>query len=284
MGRQPSRRSPTRKRGRAARLDRGDADLAVALGEVQVADREQRAGHVHRQPEAGAGAEVADVHVAAVLARRVGAQAVGGGGRPGQLGRGRVGGADRRLARAGALEQLPRRRHADRAGVHAGRDRHAGQLLGAGVGAVELPAGEEGALEQVAEEARAGPDRGPAEVVGLVGEHLELEHVARLGAGHLERAGQRVGDRRRAEQVLVVDSRPSWRSRESRSSKVTSSPGSTRRPARAPGASGCARAAPSWTGTERSISMRSCRKSASFRADGLAQSQHAQCGESRRRE
>jgi len=72
------------------------------------------------------------------------------------------------------------------------------------VDAVELPAGQEGAVEQVAEEARAGPDRRPAEVVGLVGEHLELEQVALPRPGDRQRPGQRVRDRGRAEQVLVI--------------------------------------------------------------------------------
>ncbi len=95
-------------------------------------------------------------------------------------------------------------RDADDSGEDAGGDRHTGQFLGPGVGAVELPAGEEGTLEEVAQEARAGPDAGPAEVLGLVGEDLHLEHVARLRAAHLQRAGERVGERGRAQQILVA--------------------------------------------------------------------------------
>ena len=43
----------------------------------------------------------------------------------------------------------------------------------------------------------------PGEVVGLVAEHLELEQVARLGAANLERAGERMRQRRHVEQVGV---------------------------------------------------------------------------------
>jgi len=52
-------------------LDRGDADLAVPLDAVSVADREQRAGNEDRQIERGAGNELLVVEIAAVLARRL---------------------------------------------------------------------------------------------------------------------------------------------------------------------------------------------------------------------
>ncbi len=52
-----------------AGLDGVDAHLAVALGGVAVADREQRILHEHRQVERGAGDELLVVHVAAELAR-----------------------------------------------------------------------------------------------------------------------------------------------------------------------------------------------------------------------
>ena len=60
-------------------LDRGDADFAIALGEVGVAGRKQGAFDVDRQEQFGAARELLDVEVAAVLARRQGAQAVAGG-------------------------------------------------------------------------------------------------------------------------------------------------------------------------------------------------------------
>src|SRR3954454_19245767 len=51
-------------------LDRGPADLAVALAGVRVADREEGALDADRQEEGRAGLEVAGVDVAAPLARR----------------------------------------------------------------------------------------------------------------------------------------------------------------------------------------------------------------------
>ena len=70
--RHPARRLPQAEPHRhdGLDLDAGAADLAVALREVDVAEREQRAGHVHRQQQRRAGDEPADVEVAAGLARR----------------------------------------------------------------------------------------------------------------------------------------------------------------------------------------------------------------------
>src|SRR6267154_1424069 len=51
-------------------LDRGEVDLAIALAGVRVAGPQQRAGYEHRHVERRAGREVADVHVARILARR----------------------------------------------------------------------------------------------------------------------------------------------------------------------------------------------------------------------
>ncbi len=174
---------------------------------MEVAHRQQRSRHVDGNPQARARAEIADVHVAAVLARRVGAEALPGGGRPGVLGIGWMGPAaalgERVLPGPRPLEELRRRRHADRARVHAGGHGHPGQLIRAGHGAVQLPARQEGTVEEIAEETRAGPDRGPAEVVGLVAQQLDLEQVAGLGAAHLEGAGERMRDVRGGEEILV---------------------------------------------------------------------------------
>ena len=57
-------------------LDRRDAHLAIALGEVGVARRKQRALDVDRQEELCAAGELLDVEVAAVLARRQRAQSL----------------------------------------------------------------------------------------------------------------------------------------------------------------------------------------------------------------
>ena len=54
---------------RSGDLDRSAAHLAVALCEMEVADREQRAGHVDRHVQTAAGDELADVEIASGLAR-----------------------------------------------------------------------------------------------------------------------------------------------------------------------------------------------------------------------
>ena len=55
-------------------LDAVDADLAIALRGVSVAATEERAGIVDGQVKRGAGAELADIEVAAKGARRAGAK------------------------------------------------------------------------------------------------------------------------------------------------------------------------------------------------------------------
>ena len=56
-----------------------EGDLAVALGEVEVAHREPAALDVDREVDPRAARQILDVAVAAVLARRHGARALGGG-------------------------------------------------------------------------------------------------------------------------------------------------------------------------------------------------------------
>ena len=60
-------------------LEGGEGDLAVALGEVRVADVEEGLGDLDGEEEPGAGAEVADVDVPAVRARRYGVDGGFGG-------------------------------------------------------------------------------------------------------------------------------------------------------------------------------------------------------------
>src|SRR6266540_2846512 len=60
------------QRGGHLCLDRRDADLAVALGGVAIARREERPVHADWQEERAAGSELLDVHVAAASARRGG--------------------------------------------------------------------------------------------------------------------------------------------------------------------------------------------------------------------
>ena len=66
---------------RGGHLDGRAAALAVALGEVGVAGREQRALRPHREQESRTGGDLPDVDIAAVLAGRDGPQPPGGDGR-----------------------------------------------------------------------------------------------------------------------------------------------------------------------------------------------------------
>ena len=81
------------------RLDRGAADLAVALRGMHVADRKQRARDLDRQIELGSLADVAHVHVAADPAWRNDAVMAGLGGRNADRARHRPSGARARPAR-----------------------------------------------------------------------------------------------------------------------------------------------------------------------------------------
>src|SRR5581483_479128 len=58
----------------------------------------------------------------------------------------------------------------------------------------DLPLDEVGVGKDVREEPEIGDDGGAAEVVGLVREQLDLEHLTRLGALHVHRPGQRVAE------------------------------------------------------------------------------------------
>ena len=135
-----------------------------------------------------------DVEIAAVLARRDRAEPRARD--RGERRLGRRSSADRPARRAdpllaGALRlhQLVRRRDTDHARVDARRaPRPPVARPSARRVAVELPAHEERLREDVGEEPEAGDHRVDAEVRRLVGEQLDLEHVARLGALDEERA------------------------------------------------------------------------------------------------
>ena len=177
-------------------LDARAAHLAVALREMDVAERQERAGHVNGEQQGRPRHEPPDVEVASVLARRDRAQARGRERRPRRLGR-VVGDRpasvpNRLLATPLHLHQLGGRSHADHAGMHAGGHGDAGELVGAGQRAVELPAHEERLREDVGEEAEAGDDAVDTERGRLVGEERHLEHVPGLGAVDEDRARERV--------------------------------------------------------------------------------------------
>src|ERR1700677_5262431 len=62
----------------ARHLDRAaEGDLAIALAEVQVTHRETAAGHIDREVDLRAARQILDVAIAAMLARRHGAGALG---------------------------------------------------------------------------------------------------------------------------------------------------------------------------------------------------------------
>ena len=179
-----------------AHLDGGDADLAVALCEVAVAGGEQRALLEHRQKQLGPLGELLHIEVAAVLARRQGAQA----GEPAWTRRHRARRIGRQceaaaidhalLARGPGGEQL--RGGGDGGDAHERRagNAHARKLRRGGPVVLELPVHQERLGHHIAQKTQARHDR--AERGGLrddVGE-LDLKDVAGLRALHEDRAGQ----------------------------------------------------------------------------------------------
>jgi hypothetical protein len=95
---------------RPSDLDPGSADLAVALREVEVADRDERARDMNGQADARSGHELPDVEIAADLAWGDRAETAGGRRRqrtlPGRVCNRRAGLGERTLAPQDLLEQL----------------------------------------------------------------------------------------------------------------------------------------------------------------------------------
>ena len=140
------------------------ADLAVALCRMGIADREDRAIDLDRQIQLRAFGNVADVHIAAHIARRDDAvQARLRGGDPNRSAHG--------------LE-----RHAPAGAVH---DR----CLKAGV---VVPVVQVRVGELVGEQAEAGDVAGPAPARGAKGQYRDLERIARLRAIDVDRPGDRI--------------------------------------------------------------------------------------------
>ena len=175
-------------------LDAHAADLAVALGEVDVARGEERPLDVDRQVERRAGDEPPDVEVAARLPWRDRPQAGGGERRVGLVGR--IGGdrqprrADRLLPCALLRHQRPGGGDAEDARVHHRGHRDARERVRAGGAVCDLPLHEVRIREEVREEAEPGHDPVDAEVRGLVAEDLDGEEVAGLRALDRDRPGQ----------------------------------------------------------------------------------------------
>ena len=126
------------------RLDGTAADLAVALGEVDVAERQQRAGHVDGQKQRRAGADLHHVEVATELAWRNRADT----GRGVRLvrGCGTIGcwwqGVDGSLALGPVGEALGRGRHTDYANEGVLGDRDPRQASARGGAIVQAPGDE----------------------------------------------------------------------------------------------------------------------------------------------
>ena len=185
-------------RDRTGELDPGAAHLAVALREVEIADREQRAGHRDGQQQPAARDQLPDVEVAAQLPRRDRPQPARSRRRQGRL-RERVGDGparrrDRLLARVNRRQQLVRRGHADHASERVPGHGDTGQLRRPRDADGDLPGDDVRVREEIGQEPEAGDDRRHAGVRGLVREELDLEHVARLRALDMDRAGERVAE------------------------------------------------------------------------------------------
>ena len=179
-------------------LERGERDLAVALGVVGVTDVEPGAVDLDRQEQAAAGAEVADVEVAAVVPGRRGRSggAVAGGDADQPEERPEV-----EAHRPAAVADDP----ASARGVDRGQHRDdVVVLLGDGVDGGHLP-GEDPAPVAVAHDAVPEPRR---QLDGL-----DAQHAPDPGAGHRHGADHRVGpvvgqlppERRAGEVAHVVE-------------------------------------------------------------------------------
>ncbi|EAY64674.1 conserved hypothetical protein [Burkholderia cenocepacia PC184] len=204
----------------AGHFDRAaERDLAVALAEVQVADRQARAIHVHGEKHLRAARQILDVAIAAMLARRHRARALRGGlvarvarelahvrgGRERRirerrhaLGRG---GDQAGFARVPGFQQSRIGQAADQAGVNQAREIHARNMARARVDTMKIPDRFLRAGEMIGEKAAAVRLRKEAVeaplAVGLRADVEQVDHqqVAGLRAVHAHRAGQEVHDR-----------------------------------------------------------------------------------------
>ena len=140
-------------------FDAVDADLAVALRGMGVARGEQRARVENREIQGGSGGELPHVHIAAEWTGR----------------------ARAKFAVFGARDAHHSAEWAERHDRWRQRSAH---------GAFELPVKEEWLAEAVLQEAEAGNHAGPAPAPVRHLEHVNLQDVARLGAVHVDRAGE----------------------------------------------------------------------------------------------
>src|SRR5918992_2934509 len=181
---------------RAGHLNARAAHLALALGEVEVADGEERAGDVDGKQEAAARHELRHVEVAAELTRRDRPEAAGRLRREGRLwqvvGDGAAACPQLLLAHPHARDRFVRGGDAGHAGERGLRDCDAGELRAGGTASLDLPLDQVGVGEEVGEVAEPGDHGGDAEVRRPVREKLDLEEVAGLGALDPDGPGKRV--------------------------------------------------------------------------------------------
>ena len=198
VGGRPARVPSHARRGsapcRSSRWRHGH--LAVALGEVEVARREQRAGRVHGQQQGGAGPQVATRRCCRRSRAAGGAEPLGAASGDGVAASGRRTGCPA-LASACSRAWPPRRAR--------GRAPRRSRPRGCGR-APRRPGScsERATPSSISQCTRKGRSaRSPSVPVpgirsrssrsrGRVLEDLELEHVARLSADHLDRAGERM--------------------------------------------------------------------------------------------
>ncbi len=193
-----------------------EGDLAIALAEVQVAHAQTGAVHIDGEEHLGTARQILDVAVAAMLARRHGACAFGGGlvarlalhlahvggggvGRVGQAGDAvGVGGDEAGLALIPAGQHLGVGQAADQSRVDEACEVDAGDVAALGEHAVEVPDGLLGQREMLVQEAAAvllgeKAVEAPEAVVARADvQQVHHQQVAGLGALDAHGAGQEV--------------------------------------------------------------------------------------------
>ena len=162
---------------------------------MRVAERQQRPVDVDGEVQAAPDGELADVEVAAVLARRDRPQALAPLGAL-RHGAARVGRQRRRAQRGLACrragQQLVRRRDRHGPEERPPGDRDAGQLFRARDAVGDVPAHEQRLGEAVGQQPEARDDRRRPDRVAVQREQLDDEHVARSGPADRHGTGQRV--------------------------------------------------------------------------------------------
>ena len=178
-------------------LDRAAAGFAVALREMRIAHRKQRALLIDRQIDRRAFDELFDVEIAAGLMRRDGAERFARDGRIGRYGHIGIGQKNRAapvgqvfLPGIDAVEQFARRgepHHAEKRGT---RDAHTGQLRRGGKAIAHRPMHQMRRRKPIPQKAEARHDDGEAFVMRDDVQDIDRQQIARLRAFDIDRPGQ----------------------------------------------------------------------------------------------